>query len=164
MRDGPFHPKAARPDDSPFPSLAGALNARLRTDASSTFAGIVRGPDGAVEVYVTVSDPALVAIVEEVHASTGRRIAVRVVPGMKNSLESLENLFARVRVEADEVRRSGIALVSYGVHIPANRVRLGVEGLTPEIAESLRREFGPDQVEVNEGGQRYQAMSDRGAR
>jgi len=163
MTNVPFHPKAARPNDSPFSSLAEALNARLRADSSSTFAGIVRGPDGAVEVYVTVSDPALVAIVEEVHASTGRRIAVRVVPGMKNSLAALENLFARIRVEADEVRQRGIALVSYGVHIPANRVRLGVEGLTPEIAESLRREFGPDQVEVNEGG-RYQPMNDRDAR
>src|SRR5438046_5559742 len=143
MRDGPFHPKAARPDDSPFPSLAGALNARWRTDASSTFAGIVRGPDGAVDVYVTVSDPALVAIVEEVHASTGRRIAVRVVPGMKNSLESLENLFARVGVEADEVRRSGIALVSYGVHLPAKLVHLGVAGPKADIASSLSLEFEP---------------------
>jgi hypothetical protein len=163
MKDRTFTPRPAPPDDSPFPSLAGALDARLRAEAPATFAGIVRGPDGAVEVYATVSDPALVAIVEEVHASTGRRIAVRVVPGMKNSLASLENLFARVRVDADEVRQRGIALVSYGVHIPANRVRLGVEGLTPESAESLRREFGPDQVEVNEGG-RYQPMSDRDAR
>jgi hypothetical protein len=163
MTAGPFHPKAARPDDSPFPSLAGALNARLRAAASRTFAGIVRGPDGAVEVYVTVSDPTLVAIVEEVHASTGRRVPVRVVPGMKNSLASLENLFARVRVEAEEVRKRGIPLVSYGVHVPANRVRLGVEGLTPEIADSLRREFGPDQVEVNEGG-RYEPTSARDAR
>ena len=151
MTNGPFHPRAARPNDSPFSSLAGALNARLRADASSAFAGIVRGPDGAVEVYVTVSDPALVAIVDEVHASTGRRIAVRVVPGMKNSLAALENLFARVRVEAEQVRARGIPLISYGVHIPVNRVRLGVEGLTPEIAESLRHEFGPDQVEVFEG-------------
>ena len=115
----------------------------------------MRGPDGAVEVYVTVSDPALTDLVEEVHASTGRRIPVRVVAGMKNSLASLESIFARVRVEAEGVRKRGIPLVSYGVHIPANRVRLGVEGLTPEIAESLRHEFGPDQVEVFEG-QRYQ--------
>jgi hypothetical protein len=163
MKDRTFTPKAAQPDYSPFPSLARALDARLRAAAPSTFAGIVRGPDGAVEVYVTVSDRTLLAVVEEVHASTGRRVPVRVVPGMKNSLASLENLFARVRVEADQVRQRGIPLVSYGVHIPANRVRLGVEGLTSEIAESLRREFGPDQVEVNEGG-RYQPMSDRDAR
>ena len=123
---------------------------------------IVRGSDGAVEVYATLSNPALVAIVEEVHASTGRRIEVRVVAGMKNSLASLESLFARIRGEAEDVRSRGIPLVSYGVHIPANRVRLGVEGLTPEFAEALRREFGPDQVEVNEGG-RYQPMSDRDA-
>ena len=127
----------------------------MRAEAPDTFAGIVRGPDGAVEVYATLSNPALVAIVEEVHASTGRRIEVRVVAGMKNSLASLESLFARVRVEAEDVRNRGIPLVSYGVHIPANRVRLGVEGLTPEIAESLRREFGSDQVEVRVGG-RYQ--------
>src|SRR6266550_321868 len=110
MTDVPIHPKAARPNDSPFSSLAGALNARLRADAPSAFAGIVRGPDGAVEVYVTVSDPALVAMVDEVHASTGRPIAVRVVPGMKNSLAALENLFARVRVEAGQLRDRGIPL------------------------------------------------------
>src|SRR2546423_4924034 len=162
MKDRTFTRRAATPDDSPFPSLARALDARLRAEAPSAFAGIVRGPDGAVEVWVTVSDPVLTALVEEVHASTGRRIPVRVVAGMKNSLASLESLFARVRGEAEEVRRRGIPLVSYGVHIPANRVRLGVEGLTPEFAEALRREFGPDQVEVNEGG-RYQPMSDRDA-
>jgi hypothetical protein len=155
LKDSAFRPKPAPPDDSPFPSLAGALDARLRVEAPGTFAGIVRGPDGAVEVYATVSDPALVAIVEEIHASSGRRIGVRVVAGMKNSLASLENLFARVRVEAEELRDRGIPLVSYGVHIPANRVRLGVEGLTPELDELLRREFGPDQVEVREG-QRFQ--------
>lgn len=115
----------------------------------------MRGADGAVEVYVTISDPALAALVDEVHGSTGRRIPVRVVAGMKNSLASLESLFARVRVEAEDVRNRGIPLVSFGVHIPANRVRLGVEGLTPDIADSLRREFGPDQVEIVEG-QRYQ--------
>jgi hypothetical protein len=129
----------------------------LRIEAPETFAGIVRGSDGAVEVFVTVADPVLAALVHEVHASTGRRVPVRVVPGMKNSLASLESLFARVIVEAEGVRKRGISLVEYGVHIPANRVRLGVEGLTPEIAESLRREFGPDQVEVRVGG-RYQPM------
>jgi hypothetical protein len=158
VKDRIFSPKAATPDDSPFRSLARTLDARLRADAASAFAGIVRGTDGAVEVYVTVSDAALTALVDEVHGSTGRRIPVRVVAGMKNSLASLESLFARVRGEAEEVRRRGIPLVSYGVHIPANRVRLGVEGLTPEIAESLRREFGPDQVEVTVGGRRYQAL------
>jgi hypothetical protein len=155
MKDRTFTPRTATPDDSPFASLAGTLDARLRAEAPDTFAGIVRGPDGAVEVYATLSNPALVAVVEEVHASTGRRIEVRVVAGMKNSLASLESLFARVRVEAEDVRNRGIPLVSYGVHIPANRVRLGVEGLTPEIAESLRREFGSDQVEVRVDG-RYQ--------
>lgn len=155
MKDRTNVPKPARPDDSPFPSLASALDARLRAEAPSTFAGIVRGADGAVEVYVTVSDPVLVAIVEEVHASTGRRIPVRVVPGMLNSLASLEGLFARIRERAQELHDSGVPLVQFGVHIPANRVRLGVEGLTPEIAESLRSEFGADQVEVFAGG-RYE--------
>ena len=128
----------------------------MRAEAPSTFAGIVRGPDGAVEVYVTVADRALTALVEEVHVSTGHRVPVRLVAGMKNSLASLESLFARVRVEAEQVRKRGIPLISYGVHIPANRVRLGVDGLTPEIAESMTREFGPDQVEVRADGP-YQA-------
>ena len=142
MKDRTFTPRPATPDDSPFPSLAGALDAKLRAEAPSTFAGIVRGTDGAVEVYVTVSDPALTVVVEEVHASTGRRIPVRIVAGKKNSLASLESLFARVRAEAEELRDRGIPLISYGVHIPANRVRLGVEGLTQEVDELLRREFG----------------------
>jgi hypothetical protein len=152
MKDRTIPPTAARPDDSPFPSLARALDARLRAEAPGTFAGIVRGSDGAVEVYATVTNATFISLVEEVHASTGRRIPVRIVAGLKNSLASLESLFARVRVEAEEVRKRGIPLISYGVHIPANRVRLGVDGLTPDIAESLRREFGPDQVEVRADG------------
>lgn len=114
----------------------------------------MRGPDGSVEVYATVADPVLTAIVEEVHAATGRRIGVRLVAGMKNSLASLETLFARVRSRAQQLTDQGIPLVSYGVHVPVNRVRLGVDGLTPDIAASLRREFGSDQVEIVEG-QRY---------
>jgi hypothetical protein len=123
----------------------------LRAEAPSTFAGIVRGPDGAVEVYATVFDHAMTAIVEEVHALTGRRVPVRVVAGMKNDLASLESVFGRVRARAADLQGHGVPLVQFGVHIPANRVRLGVEGLTPEIAELLRREFGPDQIEVFEG-------------
>ena len=130
MKDRPYVPKPARPDDSPFPSLATALDTRLRADAPSTFAGIVRGADGAVEVYATESNPALIAIVQEVRSSTGYRIPVRVVPGVRNSLASLETLFARIRGRAQELYDSGVPLVQFGVHIPANRVRLGVEGLT----------------------------------
>jgi hypothetical protein len=48
-----------------------------------------------------------------------------------------------------------VTLVQFGVHVPANRVRLGVERLTPEITELLMREFGRDQVQVFEG-QRFQ--------
>jgi len=108
-----------------------------------------------LEVYATVSDSALMAVVEEVHGSTSRRVPVRIVPGMKNSLLTLEAVFARVKARAQELLDHGVPLVQFGVHTPANRVRVGVEGLTPEIAESLRREFGPDQIEVFEG-QRYQ--------
>jgi hypothetical protein len=157
MKDRSYVPRAAQPDDSPFASLARALDARLRADTPGTFAGIVRGSDGSVEVYATVADPVLTALVDEVHAATGRRIGVRVIAGMKNSLASLEDLFARVRGRADELRQQGTSLVQFGVHIPANRVRLGVEGLTPEIAESLRSEFGRDQIDVFEG-QRFRAV------
>jgi len=76
---------------------------------------------------------------------------------MKNSLVSLETVFARVKARAQELLDQGVSLVQFGVHIPANRVRVGVEGLTPEIADSLRREFGPDQIEVFEG-QRFQPV------
>ena len=150
-------PKPARPDDSPFPSLHRALEPRLRAEARDTFAGIGRGADGALEVYVTVADERLMAVVEDVHTSTGHRVAVRVVPGMKNNLAALENVFGRVRGRAEKLRDGGISLVQFGVHIPANRVHLGVEGLTPEIAEALRHEFGRDQVEVFEGS-RWRAV------
>jgi hypothetical protein len=157
MKKRETDPKPAPPDDSPFPSLAGALDARLRAEAPNTFAGIVRGPDGAVEVYATVLDPGLADLVEEVHVSSGRRVPVRVVAGMKNSLASLESLFDRIRQRAQALHSEGIPLVQFGVHVSANRVHLGVEGLTPEIAESLRREFGSDQVEIAEGG-RFEPM------
>lgn len=153
MKERESDPRPAPSDNSPFPSLAGALNARLRAEAPTKFAGTVRGSDGAVEVYATVADPAFTAIVEEVHASTGRRVPVRVVAGMKNSLASLDSLVTRIRERHDALHSEGIQLVQFGVHIPANRVHLGVEGLTPEIAESLRREFGADQIEIAERGQ-----------
>ena len=116
---------------------------------------MARKPDGVFEVYATVADSAFLAVVEAVRASSGYEGLVRVVPGMKNSLASLDAVFARVRARAQELQVEGVMLVQFGVDILANRVGLGVEGLTPETADSLRREFGPDHVKVFEG-QRYQ--------
>jgi hypothetical protein len=157
MKDRESDPRPAPPEDSPFLSLVGALNARLRAEAPTKFAGIGRGPDGAVEVYATVSDPAFTTLVEEVHLASGSQVPVRVAAGMKNSLASLERLFARIRERAQELHNEGIPLVQFGVHVSANRVHLGVEGLTPEIAESLKCEFGADRVEIAEGG-RFEPM------
>jgi hypothetical protein len=70
---------------------------------------------------------------------------------MKNSIASLESVFARVKERYQELNGRGVTLVQFGVHVPANRVRLGVERLTPEITELLMREFGRDQVQVFEG-------------
>ena len=156
-------PKPARPDDSPFALLTRGLDARLRAEAPSSFAGMARKPDGVFEVYATVADPAFLAVVEAVRTESGYQGALRVVPGMKNSLLSLEAVFARVRARAEEFHRDGIVLVQFGVDILANRVGLGVEGLTPEIAAALRREFGPDRVKVFEG-QRFRPLSARAAR
>jgi hypothetical protein len=157
MKDPTSTPKAARPDDSPFASLTRALDARLRAEAPSSFAGMARKTDGSFEVYTTVSDPTLIAVVEGVRAESGYQGVVRVVPGMKNSLLSLEAVFARVKGRSQELHDEGVGLVQFGVNILANRVGLGVEGLTPDIAESLRREFGPDQVTIFEG-QRFRAV------
>lgn len=132
------------------------LDARLRAEVPNSFAGMARKAD-AFEVYATVSDPVLMAVVESVRGTSGYQGLVRVVPGMKNSLSSLEAVFARVRARAPELQKEGVVLVQFGVNILANRVGLGVDGLTPEIAESLGREFGAEQIKVNEGG-RYQPM------
>ena len=132
------------------------LDARLRAEVPGSFAGMARKTD-ALEVYATVSDPALMAIVESVRGTSGYQGLVLVVPGMKNSLRALETVFARVRARAPDLQKEGVVLVQFGVDILSNRVGLGVEGLKPEIAESLKREFGAEQIKVYEG-QRFQPM------
>ena len=131
MKDQTYIPKPAKPDDSPFALLTRGLDSRLRAEAPSSFAGMARKADGVFEVYATVADSAFIAVVEAVRASSGYQGPVRVVPGMRNSVASLDAVFARVKARANGLQEEGVMLVQFGVNILANRVGLGVEGLTP---------------------------------
>jgi hypothetical protein len=72
---------------------------------------------------------------------------------MKNSLASLDRLQAAITARSRDLRSQGINLVSWGVDVRANRVAIGVKGLTPEAAQILYTAFGADRVVVSEGQQ-----------
>ena len=141
-------PSPARPYLSP----AGRLEIKLRAVAPDSFAGLaLDGGDRAVVVYTTVVEPALTAAIAEVQASTPGGLAVRVVSGLHNSLATLEMVRDRITARQRELAAQGVNLTQWGADIIANRVRIGVHGLTPKISADLAREFGADRILVVEG-------------
>jgi hypothetical protein len=106
--------------------------------------------DRSVVVYTTVVEPALTAAIAEVQASTPGGLAVRVVSGLTNSLATLEMIRDRITARQRELAVQGVNLTSWGADIIANRVRIGVHGLTPKITADLAREFGADRILVVE--------------
>ncbi len=87
--------RPAPPDSSTVGVLIDRLGTTLCAQFQDAFAGMIRAPDGAIEVYSN-GDPALADAVTTIRASSDGTVAVRLVPGMKNSLASLERLQTRV--------------------------------------------------------------------
>lgn len=143
----PSAPRSARPDDSP----ASRLQTKLHAVAPSSFAGLVVDGDRSLIVYATVVEPALSDAIAEIQASTTGGVAVRVVSGLKNSLATLESVRDQVTARQRDLAARGVNLTQWGPDIVANRVRIGVHGLTPKISADLASEFGADLVLVVEG-------------
>jgi hypothetical protein len=144
-------PRSARPDDSP----ASRLQTRLRVVAPASFAGLVVDGDRSFIVYATVVEPALSDAVSEIQASTTGGVAVRVVSGLRNTLATLESVRDQISARQRELSAQGVNLTEWGPDIVANRVRIGVHGLTPKISADLAREFGADRILVVEGALWY---------
>lgn len=86
---------------------------------------------------------------------------VHIVDDM-NSLATLNALRDEILARRQEFRDRGIQIVEFGVDLAANRVRVGVKGLTQSSAAYLITEFGADQIYVFEGGQYAPAPRERG--
>jgi hypothetical protein len=116
------------------------------------------GPDGRVEIYST-GDPALAAAVRNIERASDRTVPVRIISGMTNSYADLRALQAQVDARRSEFRVRGIELANSSVDIRANRLSLGVIGVTTQQRDFLEAEFGADRVLVAEG-QRFTVASE----
>ncbi len=144
---------AALPEPSPYHMLLSALQTRLSVEAATSFAGTARGSDGGIDVYVTAADARVNAIVQELRSAVGGGANVRIVDGMKNSVATLESVRDEILARRPALFARGIQVVELGVHVTANRVRVGVKGLTDGTAAYLATEFGADRILVFEGSE-----------
>jgi hypothetical protein len=142
-------PKPADFDQSPAGVAVRVLDTRLRNSAPDYYGGLAIGRDGAVEVFTTSANPTVTDIITEVTVATRGQIAIRATTGVTNSLIGLERL--RDQITRDRtIREGGIELTQVGPDVMANKVAIGVNGLTPEIVAVLKSRFGAAKVTVFE--------------
>jgi hypothetical protein len=67
------------------------------------------------------------------------------------NLATLERVRDQITARQRELAAAGVNLTQWGADIVANRVRIGVHGLTPKISADLAQEFGADRILVVEG-------------
>ena len=89
----------------------------------------------------------------ELRSAVGGGANVRIVDGMKNSAGALESVRDEILARRPALVARGIQVVELGVHVTANRVRVGVKGLTDGTAAYLATEFGADRILVFEGSE-----------
>jgi hypothetical protein len=147
-----MHPRAAPPDNSPRAVMVRTL-LRLREEDPDSFAGLVTSPDGSIELLVTRPTPATAKAIDDARALSGDAIPVRVVEGLRFSHAALEGLRDEILARHAELRSRGINITEFGVDERANRVRVGIKGLTPQMSEVVALEFGADMVNIVEGGE-----------
>jgi hypothetical protein len=124
-----------------------ALQARLRAEAGTAFAGVAYAPDRALEIFSTGGER-LAAIVAELAPRAGS-LRLRIVPGATNSLEDLEALERQVASKMPELERRGVKITSADIDIRGNRLELGIGTVTPETVAALEAAFGgPGRVRV----------------
>lgn len=144
---------AAPPEPSPHHELLRGLNARLRAEVPTRFAGTARSSDGGIDVYVTAADASVSAIVHALQTAVGGTINVCVISGLKYSLATLESLRDELAAQHQTLAARGISLVELGVDVRSNKLRVGVERLDASKIAYLNAHFGEDRIEVFEGGE-----------
>jgi len=145
--------RAAPAEPSPYHKLLSALQSRLSIEAATSFAGTARRSDGGIDVYLTAADAPVNAIVQELRRAACGGLNVHIVDGMKNNLATLESVRDEILARRPALLARGIKVVELGVHVTANRVRVGVKDLTDGAAAYLAAEFGADRILVFEGGE-----------
>jgi hypothetical protein len=125
---------------------------RLRQADPDSFAGLVQSADGSLELLVTTSTAATAKAIDDARASSGA-VPVRVVEGMTFSHAVLEHVRDEILARHAELRSRGINITEFGVDERANRVRVGIKGLTPQMADLVALEFGADMLNIVEGGE-----------
>ena len=149
---GIMGPRAALPDNSPRAVMARTL-LRLREEDPDSFAGLVQSADGSLELLVTTSTAATAKAIRDARTLSGDAIPVRVVEGLRFSHAVLEQLRDEILARQAELRSRGINITEFGVDDRANRVRVGIKGLTPQMAKLVALEFGADMLNIIEGGE-----------
>jgi hypothetical protein len=145
-------PRTAPPDDAPRARMLRILY-RLRQEDPDSFAGVVLSSDNSIELLVTASTPATMRAIDDARESGQDSIPLRVIEGMKHSHADLEHLQDDVLKRCADLLSRGVHITEFGVDERANKVRVGVKGLTSERAEIVMREFGVERVYIVEGGE-----------
>jgi len=143
--------KPAPPYNGLGPSaLAASLDTNLRASALGTYAGTAIADDGSIEVYATTADATVANVISKIQGSTNNKTPVKIIPGSKNTLASLEQVRDTITTRLGELHGRGIAVQQWGPDVRKNRIIIEVEGLTLQAKASLEQEFGADKIEVVE--------------
>jgi len=145
--------RAASPEPSAYRVLLQALNARLREEAPTSFAGTGPSSDGGINVFVTEGEASVDAVVQALQAFVGGTVKVHLISGLKWSLATLESLRDELLAQRQALAVRGINLVEFGVDVRSNRVRVGVTRLDPSTSAYLKARFGEDRIAIFEGGE-----------
>lgn len=111
--------------DTGYTVLEVAPNGRLETCASTCLPAPPSGPGSPAKPNVTFR-PA------------------------KNSLRSLLDVTDRITQDRGNLEAQGIRVLVWGIDDQANRVVIGVNGLTPDSAAQLSNRYGADRITVRE--------------
>ncbi len=144
---GRFPPRPATPE--PKGVLIGELTDHLREECPAAFAGVAWAADGVLEVFST-GDERLAALVAAFAPKARPLFRMRVVPGATNGLKDLEQLHEQVKAERADIERHGVTVLSWGVDILGNRLRIGVRGISPEKVAYLGARYGRTRIRVVE--------------
>ena len=128
-------------------SVRGEVKAKLEKDPN--FAGTWLDTEGGWVVDIaTAGDPA--AVEEVLSTFKDRGVAFR-VRRVDYTLAELRALHDQVREDASIWQEQGVTITSIGVDIKANRLKVGVQDLSVETANSLQSAYG-DRVTTHAEG------------
>ena len=129
--------------------MLGALAEELRVSCARAFAGLADASDGTLEVFSSVGDTTLDAVVSRFGTQAGMR--VRVVNGMRNSIRDLETVRDELRERMRAGETSGMRILELGLDERSNCVRVGLATLAPEAISELETRYGRHRLCVVQG-------------